>query len=78
MKYKVGDRVRIRGDLETGGTGRPYVVGDMAEFRGREAEITDINVNGNYHIDIDGGRWVWAGKMFERGGGEKIWTLTRL
>lgn len=67
MKYKVGDKVRVRKDLE-----RMKVYGgnltddSMTFFRGRIVTIAEDNCVGDvYTIKEDGGRSVWTDEMFE-------------
>ncbi|WP_270525772.1 hypothetical protein [Longibaculum muris] len=65
MKFKVGDKVTIREDLEVGS-----VYGDwslnciMAYHKGRKAIIIKVN-RGAYHIDLDGGLYSWTDEMLE-------------
>lgn len=65
MKYKVGDRVRIREDLQPNVEYEGYYfVPDMGDFKGEIATV--INVYGDgYRINEDGGDWKWTDKMFE-------------
>lgn len=65
MKYKVGDKVRIREDLvEEVMYGYEDVVPEMLKCRGQVAEIVDI-YSGRYKLDIDSGVWDWTDEMFE-------------
>ena len=65
MKYKVGDKVRIREDLvEEVMYGCEDIVPEMLKCRGQVAEIVDI-YNGRYELDIDSGVWDWTDEMFE-------------
>lgn len=65
MKYKVGDKVKIREDLIVG---NEYGADDFAEemelYKGGIATITDI-YNNKYFIDVDDGEWHWTDEMFE-------------
>lgn len=68
--FRVGQKVRIRVDLDTHADYRNYfndftdcVNSDMLEFRGRIATIT--NVGNKYDIDLDDGMWNWTDEMFE-------------
>lgn len=73
MKYKVGDRVKIKSlnwynynkehyNRVCGG----YLdfVSNMSEYCGKEATITEV-VNDYYRIDIDNKHWKWLDYMFE-------------
>ena len=68
MKYKVGDKVKIREDLEEGhtyGTSGYRVVQGMLEYRGKIATILSVDDwYYCYEIDIDTGYW-WDAGMFE-------------
>ena len=67
MKYKAGDKVRIRKDLVAGkyyGGTQTNENGEMNKYFGRVAKITEVRV-GNYRIDIDGENWFWSDKMLE-------------
>ena len=51
MKYKVGDKVRVRKDLEPGNFyGRAYYSSDMNKFKAMECVITNI-YDGTYNIN---------------------------
>lgn len=67
MKYKVGDKVRIREDLveEKQYDGDICFVPSMAQYKGKVATITDILWNDCYTIDLDGKIWHWTDGMFE-------------
>ena len=67
MKYKVGDVVRIRWDLEDGKLyGNEVFVGDdMMACRGRITTIEEIVCDGEYYIDIDQEHYVWTEEMFD-------------
>lgn len=63
MKYKVGDKVRVRKDLEIyKDYGGEMVTSDMAHFRGKEVTIIAID-EGDYIIEEDGD--FWTDEMFE-------------
>ena len=51
MKYKVGDKVRVRKDLEPGNFyGRIYYGSDMNKFKAMECVVTNI-YDGTYNIN---------------------------
>ena len=63
MKYKVGDRVRVRKDLKPGNFyGKDYYISSMDKFKGEECIITDI-WDQSYQIN-NFGYW-WSEEMFE-------------
>ena len=67
MKYKVGDKVRIRGDLTSGEKTWFGVVGPMAAMAGSVATISEVR-DGDpvaYKLMEDPGGFTWAEKMFE-------------
>lgn len=67
MKYKIGDAVRVREDLEDGKLyGNEVFIGDdMMTCRGRVAMIEEIVCDGEYYINIDQERYVWSEEMFD-------------
>ena len=65
-KYKVGDYVRIRGDLVAGQMyGGVMMLGGMLTLRGHLARIVSTEINGNYRLSIGGYYWQWSDKMLE-------------
>ena len=63
MKYKIGDKVRIRRDLSDD---EINVNPMMISFAGSTATITKVYNDGvAYAVDIDKGDWVWHGSMLE-------------
>lgn len=67
VKYKKGDKVRIREDLESGiQYGDVTYVSEMDKYRGKVATIT--NYAGVYHpsyfIDLDEETYYWTAEMF--------------
>ena len=65
MKYKVGNKVKIRSDLkEFESYGGYYFIPNMVAYRGEEAIITKVN-SSSYFIDIDKVGWKWTDEMFE-------------
>ena len=70
MKYKVGDRVRVRKDLKPGNFyGKDYYISSMDKFKGEECVITEI-WDQSYQIN-DFGYW-WSEEMFESVDDEKV------
>lgn len=64
MKYKVGDKVKIRSDLKETDEGAG-VVEEMLEYRGMEATIIELDGDNWYTIDIDDEEFYWDDTMFE-------------
>lgn len=70
MKYKVGDKVKIREDLiECQQYGKMSFIGSgMVACKGRTAMIDEILDDGRYHINIDPEGFIWTDEMFEEVG----------
>lgn len=65
MKYKVGDKVKVRKDLKLGGTyGEYYVTNNMHKLAGDTVTISSVHDYG-YKIFEDNGICHWADKMFD-------------
>lgn len=67
MKYKVGDKVKIREDLRVEHLygGRAWVTQGMYALGGKIATIVDVNERkGVYCIDLDSS-YLWTAEMFE-------------
>ena len=63
MKYKIGDKVRVRKDLEPGNFyGRVYYSSDMNKFKDTECVVTEI-YDGVYNVN-DSTYW-FSEEMFE-------------
>ena len=64
MKYKVGDKVKIREDLKRdknyGGLG---FIDSMEKYIGKETIITEVCYGGDYRINLDGGSCMWSDGM---------------
>lgn len=67
MKYKVGDKVKVRENLEVGEMygGEIFIGDDMETCKGRIAMIDEILGDGRYHINIDPAGFIWTDGMFE-------------
>lgn len=64
--FKVGDKVKIRTDLVPNELYNSLVFrNEMMEFCGREAEIVEVDEDGDYRIDLDEESWFWTDAMFE-------------
>lgn len=66
MKFKVGDKVRVREDLMISKSydGGWIFVERMAKYRGEVVTISRVRGSG-YHIEEDGGDCGWGEDMFE-------------
>ena len=65
MKYKIGDKVKIREDLIVANDyGSDGFVEEMERYKGKTATITDVHWD-KYEIDIDNGDWYWTDEMLE-------------
>ena len=70
MKYKIGDKVRVRKDLKPGNFyGKDYYISSMDKFKGEKCVITEI-WDQSYQIN-DFGYW-WSEEMFESVDDEKV------
>ena len=67
MKFKVGDKVKIRKDLKKGNGFNLYVTDDMEELAGKIVTIIDAwgNNDGRYSIKEDSYSYTWSEDMFE-------------
>ena len=66
MKYKVGDKVKIREDLVVGYDYNDYTfIVDMEKYKGAIATIKYCYSDESYEVDIDGGTWYWTDDMLE-------------
>ena len=66
MKFKVGDKVKIKEDLSFGRFGVAYFNEPMKRYRGKETKITYIDsYDSTYHLGIDNGKWWWSEDMLE-------------
>lgn len=66
MKFKVGDKVKIKENLLCKGYGVAYFASPMKKYKDKEAKITYISpYDGTCHLDIDDGIWWWSEDMFE-------------
>lgn len=65
MKYKVGDKVRVRRDLRIGTNYGDYMfVSGMDDYKGSVVTISDVFSN-VYYIKEDKGKWGWTDELLE-------------
>lgn len=66
MRYKVGDKVRIREDLVVGGNyDGSVVVDDMTDMGGNVVTIGRVGKVHGYYIEEDPDDYCWTDEMFE-------------
>ena len=66
MKYKVGDKVRIRRDLKTLEVyGDQLFVEQMEKYKGMSATISEVFSDTYYIKEDKGENWRWTEEMFE-------------
>ena len=66
MKYKVGDKVRVRTDLvDCKNYGEINYVSDMDEWKGKVVTISFVGNDNYYEIEEDTEKWAWSDEMFE-------------
>ena len=65
MKYKVGDKVRVRRDLKNDvGYGSRHTVKEMMDYKGNVVTISEVRTN-CYWIEEDKKAWDWTDEMLE-------------
>lgn len=65
MKYKVGDKVRVRRDLKNDVSyGSRHTVEEMMDYKGNVVTISEVRPN-HYKIEEDEEEWNWTDEMFE-------------
>lgn len=67
MKYKVGDKVRVRSDLQISRRYGTYMFASgMDDYKGSVVTISKAHQNLYFYcIEEDRGRWIWEDEMFE-------------
>ena len=71
MKYKIGDKVRVRNDIEVHREYKmedskelAWITPEMLKFKGEILTITEINQYGKYRVKEDNELWCWTDEMF--------------
>lgn len=65
MKYKVGDKVRIKDDLQFDTNyGGLYITSKMRDLKGQVVTITEI-ITDAYRINRDNNIYLWTDEMLE-------------
>ena len=73
MKYKIGDKVLVKSDLEEGKTyGDEVVMSDMLFFRGKIVTIEHVDHPDCYRIKEDPNQWHWTDEMFSEKSSEEV------
>lgn len=62
-EYQIGDKVKIHEHLTLGTYGGLDLLKDMLHYLGMEAEIVDIDADGDFTLDVDGGKYWWNKEM---------------
>lgn len=66
MKYKVGDKVKIKNDLIAYKRyGKSFFNETMEKYKGLVVSIVECSCKDVYKIDADNSEWVWTDDMFE-------------
>lgn len=75
MKHKIGDKVKVRSDLELGKWyGSNTFEYSMIPWRGAEVTIAQVpidDLDDEYSIEEDHGYWGWTGEMFKHKGADQ-------
>ena len=75
MKYKVGDKVKVKKNLIVGETyGGCFFIEEMEECVDKEAVIDEVEV-GCYYLDIDDEYFGWTDEMLEPVGLPEKWSI---
>ena len=65
MKYKIGDKILVRLDLEENKKyGDEVVISDMLDFKGKIVTIEHVDYPNHYRIKEDPNQWHWTDEMF--------------
>lgn len=65
MKYKVGDKIRVRKDLEVGEIyGNIDFIDLMEKYKGQIVTVISVGT-AHYEIEEDNGTWAWTDEMLE-------------
>lgn len=67
MRYKVGDKVRVRSDLQISRSYGTYMFASgMDDYKGSVVTISKVHQTLYFYcIEEDEGSWIWAEEMFE-------------
>ena len=73
MKYKIGDKVLVRSDLEESKKyGDEVVISDMLYFKGKIVTIEHVDHPNCYRIKEDPDQWSWTDEMFSGKESEEV------
>ena len=62
-EYQEGDKVKVREDLVPGNYGEIDFVQPMSQYLGKHATIEEIDSEGDFTLDVDGGKYFWSKEM---------------
>lgn len=65
MDFKVGDKVRIKKDLDSKKDYKVRIVSEMEKYKGTVAKIVGRRASNSYVLDIDESCWRWSDDTFE-------------
>lgn len=68
MKFKVGDKVRIKKDLKPGSYGWVHFDELMSKYRGKQTTVKECltcDTHDYYHLSIDDSGWSWSEDMLK-------------
>ena len=72
MKYKIGDKVRVVGNLMNLDHEKYDIVCEMYWFADKECTIKDIDDDGDYRLEEDHQRWTWCEELLKPTGNARI------
>lgn len=66
MRYKVGDKVRVKENLQVGQVyGNQEFVCYMEKYKGLVTQIKGVTTSNCYHLECDIKEWLWTDEMLE-------------
>lgn len=65
MKFKIGDVVKIKEDLNCDNSYKEPIIDRMENYKGKLCRINRVFGNGKYGLDIDDIPWIWSDDTFD-------------